>query len=140
MAFNGKLIELKVNNSWVEFPLKYIKAESYSITPAQRMESNANRAVSGELVRTTCEHTASKIEFETTPLTNTDVKDINTKLSSAYTNSLQRKLNIRYYDPSTDTYKTGTVYVPDIPFPIMRIDRSNHIIHYNSIRYAFIEY
>lgn len=140
MAFNGKLLELKINGSWVEFPLKYVKAESYSVTPAQRMESSANRSASGVLKRVTCEHTASKIEFNTIPLTNSDVKDISTKLSSAYTDSLQRKLDIRYYDPSTDTYKTGTVYVPDVEFPILRIDRSNHIIHYNSIRYAFIEY
>lgn len=140
MAFNGKLIELKVNNSWVEFPLKYIKAESYQVTPHQRMESSAARSASGVLKRATCSHTASKIEFNTTALTNTDVKDIQTKLSTAYIDDLERKLDIRYYDPATDTYKTGTVYVPDVQYPILRIDRSNMIVHYDSIRYAFIEY
>ena len=140
MAFNGKLLELKVNGSWVEFPLKYIKAESYKVTPDQRMESSAARSASGVLKRATCSHTASKIEFNTTPLTNTDVKDIQTKLSTAYTDSLERKCEIRYYDPATDTYKTGTVYVPDVEYPILRIDRAHTVVHYDSIRYAFIEY
>ena len=140
MSFNGKLIELKVNNSWVEFPLKYIKAESYQVTPDQRMESSASRSASGVLKRATCSHTASKIEFNTTALTNTDVKDIQTKLSTAYIDALERKLEIRYYNPATDTYKTGTVYVPDVPYPILRIDRPNAIVYYDSIRYAFIEY
>ena len=140
MAFNGKLIELKINNSYVEFPTYYIKAESYKVTPNQRMESSANRATSGVLVRTTVSHTASKIDFTTPPLTNSDVNAIHTLLTNAYTDSLQRKLDLRYYDPSSDSYKTGTFYVPDIDYDINRIEKSAHIIHYNEIRFAFIEY
>jgi len=140
MAFNGKLVELKTGANYVEFPLKYIKAESYKVTPDQRMESSANRASTGLLKRVTCAHTASKIDFTTTPLTNADVNDIQTKLSNAYTDSQQRKLDIRYYNPATDTYATGTVYVPDIDYDINRIDLVNNIIHYNPVRYAFIEY
>ena len=140
MAFNGKLIQLKTGNSYVDFPIKYIKAESYEITPNQRMESNAVRSVSGVLQRTTCTHTASKIEFNTTPLTNAEVNDIHTKLSNAYSDSLERKLTIKYYDPESDSYKESEFYVPDIQFPIMRIESDKNIIHYDSIRYAFIEY
>ena len=140
MAFNGKLLELKTNDTYVEFPLKYIKAESYEITPNQRMETSANRATSGKLVRTTVQHTPSKIEFETTALTNAEIKDINDKLSAAYSDSLQRKLKIRYYVPETDDYKYGDVYVPDIQYSIMRIDKTNLVVHYNSVRFAFIEY
>ena len=138
MSFSGKLVELKTGANYVEFPLKYIKAESYKVTPDQRMESSAARSASGLLKRTTCSHTASKIEFNTTALTNSEVNDIQTKLSNAYTNSLERKLEIRYYDPATDTHKTADVYVPDVDYDILRIQGT--IIHYNSIRYAFIEY
>lgn len=140
MAFTGQLIELKTGANYVPFPIKYMKAESYKITPNQRMESSANRASTGVLKRTTVSHTASKIDFDTTVLTNREVNDIHTKLSNAYTDSLQRKLDLRYYDPSSDTYKTGTFYVPDIDFDIMRIDQSTKTVHYNSIRFAFIEY
>ena len=138
MAFNGKLIELKTNNSYVEFPLRYIKAESYKVTPCQRMESSANRATTGVLVRATVSHTASKIDLSTPPVTNSEVNAIHTLLSNAYTDALQRKLDLRYYDPSSDSYKTGTFYVPDIDFDINRVQGT--IIHYNPVRIAFIEY
>ena len=140
MAFNGKLIELKTGNTYVEFPLRYMKAESYKITPCQRMESSANRATSGVLVRTTVPHTASKIDFDTPAITNTEVSAIHTLLANAYTDSLQRKLDLRYYDPASDSYRTGTFYVPDIDFPISRVEKTTHVIHYDSIRIAFIEY
>ena len=140
MAFNGKLIELKTGANYIEFPLTYMKAESYKVTPNQRMESSANRATTGVLHRATVSHTASKIDFNTPPLTNSEVNAIHTLLSNAYTDSLQRKLDLRYYDPSSDSYKTGTFYVPDVDFEINRIEKSVNRIHYNPIRFAFIEY
>ena len=140
MAFNGKLVELKTGNNYVELPLKYMQAESYKVTPNQRMESSANRASTGVLIRSTVSHTASKIDFSTPPLTNSDVNALNTLLTNAYTNALQRKLDLRYYDPSSDSYKTGTFYVPDIDYDISRIEKSTNVIHYNPIRIAFIEY
>lgn len=140
MAFNGKLVELKTGNNYVNFPTSYIKAQSYHVTPHQRMESSANRATTGLLHRTTVSHTASKIDFETPPLTNRDVNSINTMLSNAYTDVLQRKLDLRYYDPSSDSYKTGTFYVPDVNYDISRIDKTSNVIHYDPVRFAFIEY
>jgi len=140
MAFNGKLVQLKTGNDYVNFPLKYVKAESYKVTPNQRMESSSTRATTGVLRRNTVSHTASKIDFDTPPLTNSDVSAINTLLSNAYTNALQRKLELKYYDPSSDSCKTGEFYVPDIDFPITRIEKGSNTIHYSSIRIAFIEY
>ena len=140
MAFNGKLIQLKTGANYVDFPLKYMKAESYQVTPNQRMESSANRATTGVLHRTTVSHTASKIDFSTPPITNTEVNAISTLLANAYTDSLQRKLELKYYDPSSDSYKTGEFYVPDIDYPINRVDTAKNIIHYDSVRIAFIEY
>ena len=139
-VFNGKLIELKIGGNWTELPMRFIKAESYQVTPEQRMESAAARSASGILKRATCSHTASKIEFNTVPMTNADVKEINVLLNNAYIDALQKKLKLKYYNPTEDDYKEGEFYVPDIEFPIMRVDRDNNIIHYNSIRYAFIEY
>ena len=140
MAFNGKLLELKIGNSYTEFPLKLINAESYKVTPHQRMESSASRSTTGKLVRTTCSHTASKIDLSTIVMTNTDVATIENLLSSAYTDSKQRKLSLRYYVPSSDSYKTGDFYVPDIDYDIIRVDTNANKIWYKSTRYAFIEY
>jgi len=140
MAFNGKLIELKTGNNYVEFPLQYIKHDSYKPTPDQRMEADANRATSGLLVRNTVEHTATKIEFETPPITNLELSSIMTLLNNAMTNALQRNVTLRYYDTVTDSYKLGNFYVPDIETPIYRIELNPPLVHYNSIRIAFIEY
>ena len=140
MAFNGKLLELKTNGSWVNFPLKFIAFESYSITPDQRMEASANRATSGKLVRDTVEHTASKIEFNTPPVTNSEVREMNNMFSAAFTNARERKLEVRYYDTETDAYKTGEFYMPDTEYPIYRVDLQTNTIYYKSLRFALIEY
>lgn len=140
MAFNGKLVQLKTGANYVDFPLRYMKAESYKVTPDQRLEVQATRATTGVLHRNTVNHTASKIEFDTPPITNNEVSSINTLLSNAYTDSLQRQLDLKYYDPLSDSYKTGTFYVPDINFEINRVDTNTNTIYYNPIRIAFIEY
>lgn len=140
MAFNGKLLELYIGGSYTEFPTKLINAESYKVTPNQRMESSATRTASGLLIRSTVSHTASKIDLNTTILTNSQLATIESLLTSAYTDSLERKLSLRYYVPQSDSYKTGTFYVPDVDYDILRIDKDKNIIWYNSVRYAFIEY
>ena len=138
--FTGELVEMKKNgaNTYYPFPLRLIKADSYKVTPNQRMESSANRAATGKLVRVTVEHTASKIDLETPPITNSDVAYLNDIFTLCYTDSKQRKLNLRYYDPSSDSYKTGEFYIPDIDYEINRI--SGTVIYYNPVRFAFIEY
>lgn len=139
MAFNGKLVELKKpDNTFIELPLDMISAQSYDASPNQRMESSAGRSTTGYLSRTTCEHTASKIEFETVPCTNFDIAKLNALFQGCFTNALQRNITIRYYDPETDDYKTADCYMPDVKYPINRIEGTT--IHYNSVRYAFIEY
>ena len=140
MAFNGKLLELKTGNSWVNVPMDFFALESYSATQDQRMESSANRATSGKLVRTTVEHTATKIEFKTPPITNREVAVLNGLLSAAYIDELERKVEARYYDPATDSYKTGEFYVPDVEYPIYRVDLETNTVYYKSLRYALIEY
>ena len=139
-TFNGKLIELKTGNNYVEFPLKYVKAESYKVTPNQRLEASANRSATGLLVRQTVAHTASKVDFETPPINNSDVSAINTLFTNAYSDSLQRKLDLRYYDPSIDDYKTGTFYIPDIDYNIISVDANKKKIQYSSLQISFIEY
>lgn len=142
MAFNGYLIKLKAanGNPTEELQMKYMGIESYSATPNQRMESSANRATTGLLHRTTVEHTATKIEFETPVITNLDVAELNAMFQRHFTDALQRKIVIEYYDNETDSYKEATCYMPDVQFKIMRVDKVLNILYYSPIRYAFIEY
>jgi len=139
MAYSGYLIKIGGSNG-VDLPMKYIKAESYKSTPDQRMEVKATRDTTGVLHRNTVVHKASKIEFETPPITNSDVSALNTIFSNAYTDALQRKLTIQFYDEETDSYREADCYMPDVQYTIYRIDNVKNIIYYNPIRFAFIEY
>lgn len=137
MAFNGYLIKLG-GSGGTELPLKYMKYDGYTITPNQRMESEAKRSVTGVLHRTTVEHTATKIEFNTPNLTNAEMDELMSMIRSAWSSVPERKLDLEYYDMETNGYKTGEFYVPDIKFQISQIN-GNKII-YKETRIAFIEY
>lgn len=139
MAYSGYLIKLGGSNG-TELPMKYIKTEGYSITPNQRMESEATRSVTGLLHRTTVAHTATKIEFNTPNMTNADVNAMMTLIKNNWTSTAERKITLDYYDMETDSYKQGDFYMPDIQFPIDHIDATKNIIYYKEIRVAFIEY
>lgn len=139
MAYNGYLVKVGGSSGTI-LPMKYIKIDGYNITPNQRMETEAKRAVTGVLHRTTVEHTASKIEFTTPIMTNTDMDNMMTLLRNAWTSVAERKLSIQYYDMETNTYKVADVYMPDIKFEIDHIDNVNYIIYYKETRVAFIEY
>lgn len=139
MAFSGYMIKLSGSNG-TELPMTYMKGETYKVSPNQRLESSANRAATGLLVRSTLEHTATKIEFETPPITNTDIVPLMTLLTNNMTNTLRRDITIEYYDPETDSYKTADCYMPDIDFTISRVDLTTNTIYYNQVRFAFIEY
>lgn len=139
MAFSGYLVKLKGGTAQ-ELPLKYIAIESYSCTPDQRMESRATRATTGVLHRTTVSHKPVKIEFETPPMTNADISALNTLIQGHFTDALQRKLTIEFYNNETDSYRDATVYMPDVNYKISRIDKTTNTIYYDKVRYAFIEY
>lgn len=137
MAYAGYLVKLG-GASGTAFPLKYIRTESYDTTPNQRMESEAGRATTGLLHRTTIEHTSTKIEFETPPLTNEQLAAINSMLAGAMSDTHRRDITIQYYDMETDSYKIANCYMPDVKYTINVINGMKVI--YKPVRYAFIEY
>lgn len=138
MAYSGYLIKVGGANG-TQLPMKYIKLDGYNITPNQRMESEAGRAVTGLLHRTTVAHTASKIEINTPYITNGDMAKLMKLFRDNWTSAIERKITLQYYDMETDTYKEGTFYMPDIKFEIDHIEPTNVII-YKETRIAFIEY
>ena len=138
MAFSGYLI--KVGSPAVEIPLKYMRAETYSVTPNQRLEWSAERDVTGVLHRETTPNMPPKIEFKTPLMTNKDIKALNTILNNAYSVAAERKLSVTYYDPESDTYKTHDCYMPDVHYEIRNVDTAHNVINYEELRYAFIGY
>lgn len=139
MAYDGYLIKLG-SSSGATLPMECIRLESYQCTPDQRMEAKADRSITGVLQRTTVEHTATKIEFETPVITNSQLETLMSSIRSSFTNQLERRLNIYYYDMETNSYKLADVYMPDTQYTINRIDKDKKIIYYNPVRIAFIEY
>lgn len=140
MAFTGYLIAVGTGGSTTRIPLKYMRAETYSVTPNQRMEWSAERDVNGYLHRVTVENMPPKIEFNTPLMTNTEISALNALFQAAYTNTNERKLNVTYYDPETDSYKTHWCYMPDVQYKIRNVDAANNVINYEELRFAFIGY
>lgn len=139
MAYSGYLIKLGGSGGTI-LPMEYIAAESYKCTPNQRMESKAIRSVTGLLHRTTVEHKATKIEFTTPVLTNAQLATLTNLFATHFSNNLERKLTINYYDQETDSYRDAECYMPDASYDINHIDQDMNMVFYNGIRFAFIEY
>ncbi len=139
MAYSGYLVKLGGSGGTI-LPMKYMKLEGYIITPNQRMEAEAARSITGLLHRTTVEHTATKIEFTTPNLTNKDVNEMMSMFRNAWSSEAERRLELQYYDMETDSYKTGTFYMPDIKFTIYKADNIMNTLIYKETRIAFIEY
>jgi hypothetical protein len=137
MAYQGYL--LKVGSK--VFPTSYIQGKTYKATPDQTMEWEAARDATGWLDRDTVQHKPSKIEFETIPhLTNADMRALHELFQTEWTDELQRKASITFYNTRTDDYQTEEMYLPDIEYPIYSVDNDNMVVTYESIRFAFIGY
>lgn len=128
------------NSNWVTIPMKYMALESYKITPDQMLDLDSYRSETGVLLRNVLEHTATKVEFNTPIISSTDLQAMLTIIKNGYTNAKSHRLKLKYYDPETDDYKTGTFYRPDIEYTMRHIDVNKNAISYESVRVAFIEY
>lgn len=139
-GFAGWLIKCVTNGTPVEIPLKYMRAETYTVTPDQRMEWSAERDVTGVLHRETVQNLPPKIEFNTPLMTNSDINALNSIIKAAFTSYLQRNITIQFYDPERDEYWEWDCYMPDVKYHIRNADTANNIINYEELRYAFIGY
>lgn len=146
MAYNSTygLVQLldTVNTppvNW-KFPLKYIRYESYKVTPDQNQDLNSTVDTTGNLHRYPLDHTRSKVEFNMPVMTSDEMNTLISTISSYWNKPTERKVSMRYFDPLTNGYKTGSFYIPDIDFVMMNVDESAGVIKYQETRIAFIEY
>lgn len=136
MAYSGYLLKVGGTN----VPLDTIKYETYKITPNQRIDFNSTRSTDGYLHRNAVSHTASKIEYETPPMDSVKQANLMTIFRNAWTSERERKCTVTYFDPETDSYQSGTFYMPDIQWIIRNVDNNRNVVNYNQCRIAFIEY
>lgn len=138
MAYSGYLIKLG-GSSGTTLPAKFIQYDSYDVSTS-RAEAQSSTSVTGLLHRTVVEHTRSKITFSTPKLTNADVAELTAILSATWTDAQNRKISVYYYDPETDSYKTGTFYMQDIKYQIIRLDNAQNIVYYHPAAIELNEY
>lgn len=136
MAFNGSLITI----GSTPLPYKFISAETYKCHPDQRMETSAKRVSTGVLHRTTCSHTATKVEWETPSMWDNNMRELTALFDANWINVKERKIRVTYYDTWTNEHKTGDFHMPDPEQTIMRVDAVNNKILYAPMRIALIEY
>ena len=137
MAFSGYLIKLG-GTGGTELPIDYMKAESY-VVENRTTENESRKAVTGLLWRQVAPHRSVQVKFKTKAITNTSLAALNALIRGEMSNELTRDIDIQYYDPETDTYKTASCYMPDVPFTIGKIESGN-VIKYPGVEYTFIEY
>lgn len=136
MAFNGELIYA----GGVPLPLKYFAAESFSVTESIQ-DLDSLRTADGVLRRTALDHQIHKIEITTLELDNNEYGDLVGIIKNAFTISAERKLNIRFFNPFDNDYKTGDFYLQsDLKSNINRVDLVNNLVYYKPLDLHFTEY
>lgn len=141
-TFNTYFISVMNGNTEIPIPNKYISLGSYKSTPNQRQDLDSFRDSKGILHRNTLEHKVSKVEFNTPPLLEEELEDLQSKLNSGIINANERKLTIKHYCFDTHTYQISTVYMPDIDFTPLRLVKVGNTMKVlmDKVRLAFIEY
>lgn len=128
MAFAGYL--LKVNGTI--FPNRFIKIDTYQITPNQLIDDDTYTDGNGKLHRSVLEHKRTKCEFTTANISEADSVIITGFIPNTVT------VNIEYWNPKKHIYETAVCYTPDITYEIHQLTATD--ISYKPIRLAFIEY
>lgn len=138
MAYNGWLIKIGEpdKEKGYKIPMKYIKAESYSVYVNMQDLDDWTDA-DGYLHRNAVELKALKVEFETPAmLTNFEFNDLMFNIGENFKNKKARECYITAYIPEYDDYVTQLGYLTDFTPQIYSTYRE--VIHYNSIRFTFI--
>lgn len=100
------------------------------------MESDAQRDQNGNLHRATLPNTKTSIKFTTHILDLTEKITLQNLMN--YSNSVQRKVQVTFWNDEINDYSTSWFYIPDIEFTVM--DASTNDIKYNPITVELIEY
>lgn len=132
-GFEGWL--LKVNGTI--FPTKYIRAETYTVTPDQETDLDDYTDNDGVFHRNILPAKATKIEFSTPTMW---LRDMAKVLEILPNNDSDNSVEIEYWNPRKLGYQSGTAYIPDVSWVPYYIDPDKGDILYNETRFAFIEY
>ena len=132
--FQGYLI--KFGND--VFPHEYIIYDSYKVSPDKRIDMDSARNANGILERNVLDHTASTLQFDLRPMDGDEQETVTSFLNNHFSDTAQKKVLIQYWNPFTSSYKSGDFYIPDIEYPIKKIEDNQ--IYYGKVTLKAIEY
>lgn len=112
----------------------YIHAGSYKATPNQQTDMDDYTDNDGIFHRNVLPAKSTKIEFNIKPLRLRD----KIRVQSAFPS--REYVTVEYWNDETNSYSTGTMYIPDISFEPYMVYRDIGDILYNPFRVAVIEY
>lgn len=134
MSFSGYLIKIGSNDSFFN---KFIVAQSYKV--AKKIQDlDSYRDANGLLHRNALDHLSYTIEFEVKPLNNTRMQEFLGAIRSNFVEPKERKVQMSFYLPETDTYESSYFYMPDPELTIDHIE--NNVISYTKTTIKFIGY
>ena len=105
---------IKFGNTW--FPNELLLADGWQPTPNQRTELDAYRDASIYLHRTTSQNYKTTILLNLCPMTQTEKERVQGIINSAMINTVERKVQISYWNDETNEYSNGEFYISDITF------------------------
>lgn len=132
--YNGYV--LKLGDSVV--PTSYITAGGYKVVTDARLEASAERDADGALWRDVMPHKPSHLEVTFKPLNNNDMRLLMGVLHGALSVEAERKVQVNFYSPEFDEYRTELMYVPDFS-PVPDIITEDDIL-YQELTLEFIGY
>lgn len=111
MATNNRYY-LKIGTCTFQNPA--IKREGYIITPRIVQVTDEKVLASGRLSVKELEHKPTKISITFPVMTMKQMRVYKRAFRGELTGEDEMYLTVQYYDPETDTYKTGTFYHTDL--------------------------
>ncbi len=124
-------------------PNSFILADGWESTPNQRVEIDAYRDANVLLHRETSENFKTSITLNIRAMNLEEMTAFKTVIGLAtldINSKKQRKLMITYWNDEELTYKTATMYMPDVTYTIHTVDEVDRDIEYNGFTIELIEY
>lgn len=119
--------------------LEHIELDSYVIIPNARLDMDSYTDANGVLHREALEHTKTKITFSLLELSQSQMAEVMNGLTSNYIDFKQRDATCTYFDPETNSVKTGHFYLSsNLELRIKEVRKGEFI--YSPTELVFVEY
>lgn len=135
MGFNGYLV--RTSNASGDLFNKYMLHSSYKVAK-KVIDVDSYRDADGTLHRNAVDHLSYTVEFDLRPMTNNEMENLMSAVTSSFYIPKERKLTVEFYLPENNGYVTAECYMPDINYTIK--DIVGNTIRYDKTTLKFIGY